>query len=105
MIDLEQQWLDEIIAILRRHAPQCEAWAFGSRVRGKAEQHADLDVVLVGPEPLPWEDLEALKEGFAESDLPVIVDVHDWQAIPEDSQRRISEEHEVLKQAEMAKGS
>ncbi len=100
MIDLEPHWRDEITAILQRFAPHCEAWAFGAKAPGPAADYADLDLALIAEQPLRWEELDTIKDAFAESDLPIIVDVYDWRALSEESQQQISKAHEVLKHAE-----
>jgi predicted nucleotidyltransferase len=73
---------DAELAIVRKilcvHVPDREVWAFGSRVRGTAKPFSDLDLAVLGDEPLPIDTLAALNEAFGESDLPWKVDVVDW---------------------------
>jgi predicted nucleotidyltransferase len=64
--------------ILRRHVPQYDVWAFGSRIQGRARSYSDLDLVIMTDEPLPLRVMAALVEDFAESDLPWKVDIVDW---------------------------
>ena len=39
----------EIAALLRKHLPDVEVWAYGSRVTGRSHDGSDLDLVLRGP--------------------------------------------------------
>lgn len=97
MIDLEPGHLKEVQRILGQHFPGVEAWVFGSRARGTAREHSDLDLALVGEEKLDWKRIEALKDAFAESDLPFMVDVLDWNAISDSFRRAILEQgYEVM---------
>ncbi len=96
MIDLEKRHLDEVLAILKRQVPDCEVRAFGSRVTGKARQFSDLDLALVGKGEIGWQRVEALKDAFSESDIPITVDVLDWHAISEDFRRHIAQKYEIL---------
>lgn len=80
-IDLADADLAEVQRILARHAPGYEVRAFGSRVSGGARQFSDLDLALCGKGPAPSALLETLRDEFAESDLPISVDVLDWQAL------------------------
>jgi predicted nucleotidyltransferase len=64
--------------ILRRHVPDREVWAFGSRARDDAKPYSDLDLAIVGDTPLPLSVWGALTEAFSESDLPWRVDILDW---------------------------
>lgn len=64
--------------ILRQHIPEREVWAFGSRVNGRPKPHSDLDLVVLGDEPLSIAQQARLAEAFSESDLPWRVDLLDW---------------------------
>jgi predicted nucleotidyltransferase len=81
MIDISQDQLQTIKAILKRHVPDYEVRAFGSRFTWTAKDYSDLDLAIVGPEKLPFKELSALKTAFEESDLSFRVDVLDWRAI------------------------
>ncbi len=63
--------------------PQREVWAFGSRLKGTAKPHSDLDLVVRGDAPLDIATPARLAEAFAESDLPWRVDVVDWTTCSE----------------------
>lgn len=64
--------------ILKRHVPEREVWAFGSRVTGTARAYSDLDLAVIGETPLGLPVSAALAEEFSDSDLPFKVDVVDW---------------------------
>ena len=51
-----------------------------------------MDVALAGEGPLGFQRLESIKESFSESDLPIIVDVIDWNAISPSFRNAIAEE-------------
>ncbi|MBF0178940.1 MAG: nucleotidyltransferase domain-containing protein [Magnetococcales bacterium] len=97
MIDLAASHLNEVCRILRAWAPGCEVWAYGSRVTGRAVTWSDLDLVLRDPaNRLTWRDVERVKEAFACSDLPITVDVCDWDQIGEAFRQVIRGCHEVI---------
>jgi predicted nucleotidyltransferase len=66
--------------IMRKHAPELQVYAFGSRVRGGAKKFSDLDLALVKHDGTSIEPdvIWALREAFSESDLPISVDVVDF---------------------------
>lgn len=99
MIDMAQDHLRMVLDILGREAPACEARAFGSRVTGKAQRFSDLDVALLGPEPLDWRRLEAIRDAFAVSDLPFKVDVADWRSLSDEFKDIIADRYEVIRPA------
>ena len=96
-IDLEQKHLTEVQRILAAFVPHYEVWAFGSRVSGKAKPYSDLDMVIVTDQPVPPAVMSDLRDAFAESDLPMKVDLVDW-ATTSESFRRIIEQERVLVQ-------
>ncbi len=97
MIDLRPDQLALVHAILSRHLPEQDVWAFGSRVRGNAKRYSDLDLVLIGPMP---EDaiLRRLRDDFDDSRLPFSVDVVCLEELPEVLRRQIESEHHVVRQ-------
>ena len=96
MIDLSRDELEEVKAILRRFVPECEVRVFGSRINGQAQRFSDLDIALVGSGKLDFSTLEKLKDAFAESDLLIQVDVHDWHALSADFMNVIDSRYEKL---------
>lgn len=83
MLDLEPRHLHLVRALLADLPAGYEVWAFGSRLTGKARPFSDLDLVLVGPQPVPLPLLAKLSEAFSESTLPFSVDLVDWHSLPE----------------------
>lgn len=81
MIDLRPDHKKIVYQILAEHVPDCEVYCFGSRARGTAKKHSDLDLAVRCHAPLTLECLGRLQEAFAESDLPMRVDVVDWHTI------------------------
>ena len=86
--------------ILRKHVPQCEVWAFGSRARGMAKQYSDLDLAVITDQPLSLSVSAALANDFSESELPWKVDVVDW-ATTSESFRKIIERDRVVVQRQV----
>ena len=80
-IDINPTHLETIQRILNKHVPDCEVRAFGSRAKWNAEDYSDLDLAVVGDQPLEWRMLSRLEMAFEESDLPFRVDVLDWHDI------------------------
>ena len=99
MIDLAPEQLASVVRLLGAQVPDCEVRAFGSRVSGRAKPYSDLDLALLGPARLPLERLATLREAFAESELPIRVDLVDWQALSENFRAIIAANCEVIQQA------
>lgn len=70
--------LSLVHSILATWLPMREVRMFGSRARGTPKPYSDLDLVIMGENPIPLTTLGQLQEAFASSDLPWRVDVVDW---------------------------
>ena len=94
---LPSRYRELIDELLRQHVPGVEVWAYGSRVSGDAHEASDLDLVLRSPtlEGLGRE-LQDLREALQESNLPILVQAHDWADLPESFHREIQRAHIVL---------
>jgi type I restriction enzyme S subunit len=91
--------------ILRRHVPGSAVWAFGCRATGIARRYSDLDLAVISDEPMSIDALAALKEAFADSDLPWTVDVVDWAGISDRFRRIIEHQRVVLQEGHSRKSS
>ena len=100
-IDLAPRHLAILGALLRRHAPGAEVWAFGSRVSGAGHAGSDLDLALRNPANLAAESpgLPDLRDALEASALPMLVDLHDWASIPEGFRKEIARSYVVLQGA------
>lgn len=81
-VDITPEHLQTVTGILRRHLPDREVWAYGSRVSGHSWEYSDLDLVALGDRPLPAIALADLRDDLSETRLPYIVDLKDWRRIP-----------------------
>ena len=96
-IDLRPAEWGIVRDLLRRHVPEREVWAFGSRVVAKAKPFSDLDLAVLGSQPLTLSILADLADDFMESDLPFKVDLADWATTSEQF-RKVIENHHVVVQ-------
>ena len=97
-VDLRPDHWAIVRSALRRHLPDREVLAFGSRATWTAKEYSDLDLAVMGEDPLPLNTAAALAEDLCESDLPFKVDIVDW-ARTDDSFRSIIRRGAVSVQA------
>ena len=77
-IDLSPDHRAQTLDIIRRRLPNARIWVYGSRAKGRARRYSDLDLMLDdGGEPIPLRIMGDLDEDFDESNLPIIVELHD----------------------------
>jgi predicted nucleotidyltransferase len=100
MIDISPGDLKIVQDILRKHVPDREVWAFGSRARRTAKMYSDLDLAVITDTPMSFEVSGALREDFSESDLPWRVDIVDWATTSEAFRRIIQQDKVVVQSGE-----
>ena len=94
-----------IEALLHEHVPDAEVWAYGSRVTGENHDGSDLDLVVRGPELEPSGDgFFQLLEAIEKSNIPILVQGHDWARLPESFHRQIEREYVVLQEGKEHEG-
>ena len=88
----------EIVALLHKHIPGVEVWAYGSRVNGRSHDGSDLDLVLRGSKlvEIDTSRLANFIEALQDSTIPFLVEARDWAYLPESFHREIDREHVVL---------
>ncbi len=99
-LHLPEKYATQVRALLRQYIPQAEVWAYGSRVCGDHYDASDLDLVARFP---PTEQrkpfrLSEIGEAFRESNLPIIVQMVDWDGIPESFRDEILTGYVVVQQ-------
>jgi predicted nucleotidyltransferase len=81
-LDIRPDHIVMIRKILQRYVPDRDVRVFGSRAKRCAKRYSDLDLVVMGNEPLPLTVSGALADAFSDSDLPYRVDIVDWATTP-----------------------
>ena len=102
MIDVTPEQLLEVTEILEQYVLGWEVRAFGSRVTGRTKPWSDLDLAIVGPEPMGLRKRGCLIEAFQESTLPFRVDVLDWHKASPTFQAIIAENYAVIQAGQSA---
>ena len=98
-LNLPRRYREQLEVLLSKHVPGVEVWAYGSRVNGESHEGSDLDLALRGPA------LEALDGGFydlleaiEQSNIPILVQAHDWAMLPESFHGEIERAYVVVQE-------
>ena len=87
-----------LIAIFSTLTIPVEVWAYGSRVNGTAHDGSDLDLVIRDKElkGLPIDIYMELVETIKNSNIPILVELIDWNRLPKNFHNQIELQYEVL---------
>ena len=92
---VDPRHLKMLTDIFDSYCPNAEIWAYGSRLDGTAHSGSDLDLVIkdFGGEKLYTFEL---KEMFSESNIPFLIDILEFDKIPESFQKEILKNYVVI---------
>jgi len=94
-IDLLQKHHLLIQSLIKKYLPSVTVWVYGSRVKGTAQPHSDLDMIVFVTEQQKLQ-VSDLQEAFDDSVLPFRVDLFVWNDVPKEFHKTIELEHIVF---------
>ena len=103
MINLREQDRKTLLELTEQYLPKnAKLWAYGSRVKGTHHETSDLDLVVKTPagETLDLDDLIHFQTAVQDSTLPILVQVFDWDRMPNIFKPAVLEQHDVLWQGQ-----
>ncbi len=99
MIDAPAAAVTTVLNTLSRHVPDREIRVMGSRAEGRGKPFSDLDLVVMGDQPLSLRARGELRDAFDESNLPFAIDIIEWASSSAAFRRVIAERAQLFRQA------
>ncbi len=89
---------DSLVNIFNNISTPVEIWAYGSRVNNTAHDTSDLDLVLrtQNLKPYPYDEYILLKQKITESNIPILIDLKDWNSLPNSFHNEIVKQYELF---------
>lgn len=92
MINLNQEYLETIVKIIRQYIPDQRVCLFGSRTKEIAKPFSDIDLVIMSENKISLSKMSELRDAFSESDLPYRVDVLDWSTTNQEFKQAVQKD-------------
>lgn len=90
-LDLPEQYRIQVCTLLQQYIPEARVLVYGSRVKGDCYEASDLDLVAqLSEQEKKMYVLGDLRDAFSDSNLPIIVQILDWDEIPESFREEIN---------------
>ena len=98
MIHLQPTHQTKLLNVINQHIPDVDILVYGSRINGRSHDGSDLDIALRTPDrqAISIEKIEQLTQAIDSINLPFIVDLHDWSALPQSFKDEINQQAIVL---------
>ena len=93
-LDFPPQYMKVLNEIIHEHIPDAEIWAFGSRVTQQHHDASDLDLTVHNVESV--ESLDDFRTAVINSNIPVLIDILNWESIPQSFKDEIQKRHVVI---------
>ena len=88
MLNVKQEYLNELKNIFSNYCPKAEIWAYGSRLTNDCHSGSDLDLTVK-----TFNDenkyLYELQELLNDSDIPFLIDINIFDNLPQSFQDEI----------------
>ena len=81
-ISLPESVCRAIVHVHTRVSGRCRVLLFGSRARGEGRERSDVDIALLGTEPLDWTEFSVLKLEAEDLAWPYRLDLVDLMRTP-----------------------
>ncbi len=94
-LDLPAKYLTMLRVLIAQHLKNGEVWAYGSRVKQQSHDASDLDLVVLHDDSDLF-DVFGFREALRDSDIPILIDVMDWNIIPDSFKQEIKQCHVVV---------
>ncbi|MDH5424066.1 MAG: nucleotidyltransferase domain-containing protein [Gammaproteobacteria bacterium] len=91
-LDLPPKYQKELVKLIKEYMPDSNVWAYGSRITPSHHDTSDLDIVIQQKKH-SIDKLVDLKDAIKNSNIPILVDVMDWDLIPESFKEEIQKKH------------
>ncbi len=92
MINIKQEHINILYEIFNNYCPEAEIWAYGSRVDGDSHSGSDFDLTIKNFNSND-KNLFELKEYIEESNLPFLIDITNFENLPQSFQNEITKKH------------
>lgn len=79
--------------ILDKYFPDQTIWIFGSRVTGSYKEFSDLDIAILSENEVNQKTLAIAKEEFVDSNIPISVDLVDYNLTSGPLREAIDKKH------------
>ena len=92
---IKPQHLKMLMDIFDNYCPKAEIWAYGSRIKGNAHDGSDLDLVVKSFNSENVK-LSELKQLINDSNIPFLIDINEFDKLPEYFQKEILNNYLIL---------
>ncbi|MCK4650858.1 nucleotidyltransferase domain-containing protein [Candidatus Babeliales bacterium] len=88
-MSVKEQYKKKLTEIIKKYLPSCKIYLFGSRATEKHGKFSDIDIAIDASKQLKTSTLGKIKDDIKESNIPLFVDVLDFNDVSDKMRNQI----------------
>ncbi len=94
-LNIKPEHLKMLKDIFQQYCPNAEIWVYGSRIKNQSHDGSDIDMVVKDFND-STKNIAELKQLLNDSNIPFLMDIQEFDKLPDYFQKEILNEYEVL---------
>ncbi len=94
-LNIKPEHLKMLKDIFQQYCPKAEIWVYGSRIKNQSHDGSDIDMVVKDFNDSN-KNIAELKQLLNDSNVPFLMDIQEFDKLPDYFQKEILNEYEVL---------
>lgn len=94
-LNIKPEHLKMLKDIFQQYCPKAEIWVYGSRIKNQSHDGSDIDMVVKDFNDSN-KNIAELKQLLNDSNVPFLMDIQEFDKLPDYFQKKILNEYEVL---------
>lgn len=93
-LNIDNESLSILKKIFKKYCPNAQVLAYGSRIKNDFHSGSDLDLAIKNLSSN--DDISQIKELIRESNIPFLVDINEFETLPQSFKEEIEKENVVI---------
>ena len=94
---VKKEYKEKLIKLIEEHIPNAKVYLFGSRATEKQSLHSDIDIAIDTNKKVDKYKIALIRLSINDLNIPIDVDIVDFNSIPEKMRNRIEKERIIWK--------
>lgn len=94
-LNIKPEHLKMLKDIFQQYCPKAEIWVYGSRIKNQSHDGSDIDMVVKDFNDSN-KNISELKQLLNDSNVPFLMDIQEFDKLPDYFQKEILNEYEIL---------
>ena len=94
-LNIKPEYLEMLQDVFKKYCPYAEIWVYGSRIKNQSHDGSDIDMVVKNFNDNN-KNLSELKQFLNDSNVPFLMDIEEFDKLPDYFQKEILKDYEII---------